>query len=64
MNSRHYGIRVYPEELLFAPQSGALSRLAFRDPIPSSPTYRFERSKSFYADLNQTKADSLVDESG
>ena len=51
------------EEILLAPQSGALSILAFRDFHPIHPiqsTYRFECSKPLYGDLKQTKADQDV----
>ena len=41
---------------LSAPQSGAVNRLAFRDP---SIPYRFERSKPFCGDLKQPKEDPL-----
>ena len=50
----------YPS-LTLAPQSDALSRLAFRgSSYPSIQSkWRFENSKAFYSDLKQTKADPL-----
>ena len=48
-------INIAMDPLFLTLQSGALSREAFRDPIPSHPSSpvinKFERSKAFYGDL-------------
>ena len=60
-------MRKLDEPNLLAPQSGALSRLAFRDthPTQSIPsTYRFDRSKPLYDESGLTLMKGDGSESG